>query len=184
MGKNRLFGHNVGEKLPSYHTEDEIGKMLETANENNQRDYLILKLFFETGLRLSELANLQKKHIRFKSKDLEVRDGKGGKDRVVPLITETRNLLQMYLNDRSDNEQVFKISKRQIQNIVSKYGELNNIDTHAHKWRHTFAVYSLKQGMDLRTIQKILGHASLDTTQIYLELVTDDIKKEYNKVFE
>ncbi|OUJ19330.1 XerD/XerC family integrase [Methanonatronarchaeum thermophilum] len=182
MKTTKTYQNNKG-KLPKYHRKNEIKKLLEKANQENQRDYLILKIMWETGLRLSELATLKVEDIDFKDNTITVREGKGGKDRVVPLTNETSNLLRMFTNNLKKQDQVFKIGKRQIQNIVSKYAEKTNIKTHPHKFRHSFAVHSLKQGMDLRTLQKILGHSSLSTTQIYLDVVADDVKKEYQKIW-
>ena len=170
-------------KLPKYHRKTEIQQMLEKADQQNQRDYLILKILWSTGLRGSELTSLKKKDLEFNEKRIIVRDGKGGKDRVVPIPQEIKNLLKMWTNNHNKNDHVFNISNRTLRNIVYKYAEKCNLESKPHKWRHSFAVHCLKNGMDLRTLQKILGHSSLSTTQIYLDVVAEDVQKEYTKIW-
>ncbi|OUJ18887.1 XerD/XerC family integrase [Methanonatronarchaeum thermophilum] len=171
------------QKLPKYHRETEIQQMLEKSDQNNQRDYLILKILWSTGLRGSELTSLQKKDLEFNEKRIIVRNGKGGKDRVVPVPQEIKNLLKMWTNNLNKNDHVFDISSRTLRNIVYKYAEKCDFTSKPHKWRHSFAIHCLKNGMDLRTLQKILGHTSLSTTQIYLDVVAEDVQKEYEKVW-
>ena len=170
-------------KLPKYHRKTEIQQMLEKADQHNQRDYLILKILWTTGLRGSELTSLQKKDLEFNEKRIIVRNGKGGKDRVVPIPQEIKNLLKMWTNNHNKNDQVFNISNRTLRNIIYRYAEKCNLESKPHKWRHSFAVHCLKNGMDLRTLQKILGHSSLSTTQIYLDVVAEDVQKEYTKIW-
>ncbi len=170
-------------KLPKYHRETEIQQMLEKADQQNQRDYLILKILWTTGLRGSELTGLKKKDLEFNEKRIMVRNGKGGKDRVVPIPQEIKNLLKMWTNNLNKDDPVFDISSRTLRNIVYKYAGKCGFTSKPHKWRHSFAVHCLKNGMDLRTLQKILGHSSLSTTQIYLDVVAEDVQKEYEKVW-
>ena len=170
-------------KLPKYHRKTEIQQMLEKADQHNQRDYLILKILWSTGLRGSELTSLKKKDLEFNEKRIIVRNGKGGKDRVVPIPQEIRNLLKMWTNNLNKDDHVFDISSRTLRNIVYKYAEKCGFTSKPHKWRHSFAIHCLKNGLDLRTLQKILGHSSLSTTQIYLDVVAEDVQKEYEKVW-
>ncbi|WGI17883.1 tyrosine-type recombinase/integrase [Methanonatronarchaeum sp. AMET-Sl] len=183
MTKTGYKTQNQHQKLPKYHRKTEIKEMLEKADQENQRDYLILKILWTTGLRGSELTTLKKKDLEFNEKRIIIRNGKGGKDRVVPVPQEIKNLLKMWTNNLNKNQYVFDISSRTLRNIVYKYAEKCDFISKPHKWRHSFAIHCLKSGMDLRTLQKILGHSSLSTTQIYLDVVAEDIQKEYSKIW-
>ena len=176
------FNKNSRDKLPDYHKKSEVKNIISEAQNENKRDYLILKTLWETGLRVSELANLKRKDLDFENNELKVRSGKGGKDRIIPLTNSLSDLLDVKFGDLKQNEFLFDISDRQIRNIVKKYGKKAGIDTHPHKFRHSFAINCLRSGMDLRTLQRLLGHSDLSTTQVYLQITADDVKNEFRKV--
>jgi integrase/recombinase XerD len=166
-------------QLPKYVSKEVIEQAIDKANhdtgKHGRRNHLILTILWQTGIRAEELANLHKKDIQLDT--LIVRGGKGGKDRVIPIKNETRNLLLVYSDQLKGEDRLFPISVRQVRNIVYKYSDL-----HPHTFRHSFAVHCLRNGMNLRALQKILGHSGLNTTQVYLDLVGSDLKDEYEKV--
>ena len=178
--------------LPKYLKEREVQKLLNAPERDNYRNRLILRLLYRCGLRVSELTNLRIEDIMFGDNHLIVRRGKGGKDRVVPVDHYTLDMIEDFLRDDETNEiaksgyliqseRNERMSTRQVERIVAEYGLKAGIpqQIHPHMLRHSFAVHCLKAGMNLRTVQKMLGHSSLTTTQIYLDITGDDVKQDY-----
>lgn len=182
----------MSKHLPKYLKEREIQKLLNAPDREHVRDRLILRLLYRCGLRVSELANLRIEDIMFRDEDLIVRHGKGDRDRLVPLDHYTLDLIEDFIRDDESGRLATsgflfqsakseKISTRQVERLVAEYGKKAGISQHVHPHmlRHSFAVHCLKAGMNLRTVQKMLGHSSLTTTQIYLDVTGDDIKQDY-----
>ena len=165
--------------LPKYITEVEVSLILDKAKKDRYRNYILLLTLWRTGMRNSDIIKLQKRDII--NDTIIVRDSKGHKDRVIPLERELSNLLGLYTDRMNPKDRLFPISDRQVRNIVYKYAP-KDLDVHPHTFRHSFAVYCLKHGMNLRTLQKILGHSSLTTTQVYLDVVGEDVKDDFEKV--
>jgi len=177
--------HN--KSLPKYLKVREIQKLLNAPKREKLRDRLILRTLYRCGLRVSELCNLKIENIDFADGTLMVRRGKGGKDRVVPVDHQTLDMIEYFIEDArsgflilSENNE--KLSTRQVERLVADYGKKAEIEQHVHPHmlRHSFAVHCLKAGMNLRTVQKMLGHSSLTTTQIYLDITGDDVKEDYH----
>jgi len=155
------------------------------GGRNKERDFCIITLFLNCGLRLSELSNIKTLDIR---EDILVVRGKGDKDRTVYLNEKCLDAIHTYLEVRqnSKNEFLFnserknQLSKRQIQTIVKKCISNANLDTQkytTHKLRHTAATLLYKHAnVDIRTIQKILGHKSIGTTQIYTHVDDEQLR--------
>jgi site-specific recombinase XerD len=168
-----------GNPLPKYLTDTEISHILDNAKKTNYRDFIILLTLWRTGMRNSELVNLRKNDIV--DSQIIVREGKGRKDRVIPLESELENLLRLYSDRLGYRDVLFELSDRQIRNIVYKHSPAE-YKAHPHTFRHSFAVHCLKEGMNIRTLQKILGHSHLTTTAIYLDLVGKDLSDDFKKV--
>lgn len=165
--------------LPKYISKQEIMNILDKARKDRYRNYILLLTLWRTGLRNSEIVNLKKQDIH--EKTIIVRQGKGKKDRVIPLESELGNLLGLYTDQLKPRDKLFKLSDRQVRNIVKKYTP-SELDVHPHTFRHSFAVYCLQNGMNIRTLQKVLGHSSLTTTQVYLDIVGEDVIDNFKKV--
>ncbi len=165
-------------KLMKYLDKTKVDEMLERARADNKRNYLIILILWRTGIRNSELINLKKKDI--KPDQITIRQGKGNRDRIVPIDASLYDLLNFYTSNKTLEDKLFPLSDMSIRNIVHKYE--GDIDTHPHSLRHSFAVHCLKSGMNIRSLQKILGHSDLNTTAEYLDLIGDDIKDDYKKV--
>lgn len=179
-------GSRRPKKLPVYVTEDEFSELLASGEEGNYdyhmpKPHRIACMFaFQAGLRISEVMKLQKNDIDFQERVVRIRQGKGGKDRQVPL---PRNLRESHLEfipfDFKD-----RALQKMFKRAAKRSGLLKNKPTvHFHSLRHGFAVHCLKQGINIKAIQKMLGHSDLSTTGIYLELCPDDIIKEYEEKF-
>jgi tyrosine recombinase XerC len=178
-------------KLPGFLTESQIREVLELTppKEISYRDKAILELFYAAGLRVKELVNLKISDVDFENRILKVK-GKGEKERIVPFGSYALKAIKEYLEKRKDDSPYLfvskfkrKLSNRQIQKIVKKYlSKLKNPPaTNPHVLRHTFATHLLDRGVDLRAVQELLGHSSLQTTQIYTHLTIGQLKEIYKK---
>lgn len=165
-----------------------------------KRDRAILELFFSTGLRLQELRMLNRKDLNFQTREISVR-GKRGKVRVVFLSDMAVHRLREYLDSRTDHlsplfirspekavnimppGEEFRLSRISIYNIVKKYALAAGIvtDPSPHTLRHSFATDLLRNGADLRSVQELLGHKDLSTTQIYTHVTNPQLKEVHRK---
>jgi len=186
--QNVRHGGLMGKKLPKYLKEGEVRKLLNAPERNKIRDRLILRILYRCGLRVSELTSLKIHDINFEEGMITVRGGKGDKDRIVPIDDDTLDLIQLYKGDADEGVLILSqrgeaLSTRQVERIVKKYAKKAGLkkNVYPHMLRHSFAVHSLKSGMNLRSVQKMLGHSSLTTTQIYLDLTGEDLKEDYEK---
>ncbi|HET7629859.1 MAG TPA: tyrosine-type recombinase/integrase, partial [Candidatus Saccharimonadales bacterium] len=158
------------------------------------------ELLFSSGLRVSELVGLDIGHVNLKRQEFMVR-GKGDKDRPVFLSPEATEWLDLYLTSRQDNfkplfiryagantnesgDEAVRLTARSVQRNVSRYARLAGITKHVspHTLRHSFATDLLMNGADLRSVQSMLGHANIATTQVYTH-VTDQHLKEIHRRF-
>lgn len=178
---------HMSKKLPKYLKEREVSKLLSCPDREKLRDRLILRLLYRCGLRVSELCRLKIEDIDFSDCVLMVRGGKGGKDRIVPIDNQTLDMIELFVEEEKTgclilSERNERMSTRQVERLVNRYGKLAGLPQpiHPHMLRHSFAVHCLKAGMNLRTVQKMLGHSSLTTTQIYLDITGDDVKQDYH----
>jgi site-specific recombinase XerD len=153
-----------------------------------ERDNAILELFYSTGVRISELASLNVADVDVYSETLRV-IGKGRKERVCPIGGPAVRAMQKYQSKAGIYDGPLfrsKVGKRMtvqaISNVVDKYRKLSGlpIQVTAHKFRHSFATHLLNNGADLRSVQTLLGHASLSTTQIYTHVSTQRMKEVYD----
>jgi len=167
----------MGSLLPKYLSLVDLKKLLDAPYSSNIRDRLILRLMANIGLRVSEVVGLKRKHFRFDEEKLLV-TGKGKKQRMVPLThPELYRLAQQYTRDMEPNDLLFDLERQSINALVNRYAKRAeiHIKVNPHMLRHSYAVFSIKQGMDIRNLQKILGHSSLNNTAIYLDLTREDI---------
>jgi integrase/recombinase XerD len=149
---------------------------------------LLIKTLFQTGARVSEFVHLQVEDVFFDEQMLLITHAKGGKQRYVPLLPELTHELRTYLRDRTtgplfDTRRHTRYSPRRIQQLVQETAVLAGITkrVHPHLLRHSVATTLLERGMPLEQIQKFLGHAKLETTQVYAESTTAMIKESYQK---
>lgn len=178
-------------RLPKFLTVDEAQRLMndpEAHSKKTLRDQAILELFYSTGIRVSELVSLKKEDIDFQSGLIRVL-GKGRKERVVPIGERAMGVLKMYLQQRVSlsgiifsNGRGVALTTRSVHRIVK--GAMERIGRSSfspHTLRHTFATHLLEGGADLRSVQEMLGHASLSTTQRYTHLTMDHLMHVYDK---
>ena len=203
--KNEIIDKNVfsfikspkkEKKLPKYVNYEDLSNVfshLNTKNKVNTRNKLIIELFYSTGIRLTELCNIKISDINFSKKNIIIL-GKGDKERIVYFGEYCFDLINLYLNEfrsqfknSKNNDYLLlnnlgnKISTRVVQNIVSKIIKETAIKKNItpHTLRHTFATHLLNEGCDILTVQELLGHTSLDTTQIYTHVSNERLRKVY-----
>lgn len=190
-----LFLPKVRKKLPNTLSEEEVDRLLDIKLTDmfSYRNKAMLEVLYATGLRVSELVNLKMENIDFES-DIIRTYGKGNKERVIPIGEYAKIYLEKYLNEyryqmlkHGNNEYVFlnnhgKNMTRQgffkiIKQIANDAGIKKEISPHI--LRHSFASHLLKHGADLRTIQELLGHSNVSTTQIYTHISNEELKENY-----
>jgi len=191
----RLSNIKVDRKLPQILSLEESGRFLiniKKVSSFPERDFAMFLLFLHTGCRLNELKELTLSSINLKEQYVRFR-GKGNKERAVPLLDESIKALEEYLKKRKplfDTDILFlsmkgnPLSKAGIQSIFKELAKKTGIYREGlsiHKLRHTCLTLLLKQGVDLRTLQEIAGHASISTTQIYTHIAPIDLKKKMDK---
>jgi len=167
------------QKLPTILSKNEIKKLL--TELKTEKSKLMISLIYACGFRVSELTNLKTSDLNFPEKIGHIRQAKGNKDRIFNIPDFLIEDLQHQAN--KNQEYLFqgrtgKISTRNIQKIVSsaaKRADLKNV--HCHTLRHSFATHLLENGVDIRKIQELLGHADLSTTQIYTHVSNEELKK-------
>lgn len=180
-------------KLPPVMTEAEAGAVLDGIENierpHPQRDLAMLELLYGCGLRVSELVGLNLEDIDRGERWLRVR-GKGRKERQVPYAGKAVAALESYLATREAidtavflNHRGRRITDRGVRGIVKLYATLlaGDASIHPHSFRHAFATHLLRDGADLRSIQELLGHARLSTTQKYTQLSLTEIMAVYDK---
>lgn len=189
-------------KQVTFLNEDELERLfkepdLETVS--GLRDRAILELLYSSGLRVSELVGLNKDHINLKRLEFMVR-GKGQKDRPIFISSEAATWIQRYLDKRTDNSTPLfvrsggtkkldtsgnhtRLTARSVQRLVARYALLAGITKHVspHTLRHSFATDLLMNGADLRSVQAMLGHSNIATTQIYTHITDPHLKSVHER---
>ncbi|MEN9755948.1 MAG: tyrosine recombinase XerC [Pseudomonadota bacterium] len=181
-------------KLPKTLDVDEVGGLLDAGVDSvlEVRDLAMFELFYSSGLRLSELVQLNLADIDLRGKSLRVQEGKGGKARILPIGSKAIEALQNWFTHRqarSDKEvAVFlsvrgeRLSQRSVEYRLAQWCTKKGIQSHVHPHmlRHSFASHLLQSSQDLRAVQELLGHSSISTTQIYTHLDFEHLAKVYD----
>jgi site-specific recombinase XerD len=186
----------------SFLEPQEVERLIEvpdTANPIGLRDRAILELLFSGGLRVSELVSLNREHINLDKCEFSIR-GKGQKDRLIFISPAAAEWLDRYMHTRKDNfkplfihysgskdgldEGMYtRLTVRSVQRLVGRYAKMAGITKHVtpHTLRHSFATDLLSNGADLRSVQSLLGHANVSTTQIYTHLTDPQLKSVHER---
>jgi len=180
----------------------EVTRLLNAAHGPNRaakRDRALLELLFSAGLRVSELVSIDREDINLKRQEFSVR-GKGKKIRIVFISNTAKKAIEEYLQKRIDIDPALfirdrigtnkaadarglRLTPRSVQRIVKKYAIKAGIvkDVHPHTLRHSFATDLLQNGADIRSVQEMLGHANITTTQIYTHVTNQNLKSIHDK---
>lgn len=190
-------------KQVTFLSPDEIGRLLDEVSRDDSpaslRDHAIVELLFSSGLRVAELAGLDRDHVNTKRREFTVR-GKGQKDRAIFISQPAAAAIEAYLASRQDslpalfinysrNNQTDttgnyrRLSPRSIQRMISKYARLAGITKKVtpHTMRHSYATDLLMNGADIRSVQALLGHSDISTTQVYTHVTDQHLREVYEK---
>ncbi len=174
------------ERLPRYLNEEEVHRLLERVKES-ARDSAILHVLAFAGLRVGELCRLNLEDVEFERNILHIHSGKGDKDREVVLEDRTRAAIDRYLAERRlsgvGSTRLFPVGPVTVERIVRRTATDAGIPRRVtpHMLRHTLATALLSRGCDIRYIQKLLGHSSVATTQIYTHVDTQALRDAYQR---
>ncbi|MGB9892627.1 site-specific tyrosine recombinase XerD [Thermodesulfovibrio sp. Kuro-1] len=182
-------------RLPKALEIDEVKRLLSVMAENKYylRDIAMLELMYASGLRVSELVKLKLSDINFEAGFIRVK-GKGDKERVVPIAQRSIDKIKNYLTKlrpvllkKKASEYVFlnnrgqPMTRQRFWQNIKAIGRIAGVNVTPHMIRHSFATHLLEGGADLRSLQKMLGHSDISTTQIYTKVSMDRLRKEYIK---
>ncbi len=194
----------VAKKLPDFLTKEEIKRILSVdfkkhgkggADFENIRNKAILELLYSSGLRISELADIKLENFNFDMNFIRVR-GKGSKERIVPFGIHFKDILKLYLQARQKLDKIKSVkgylfitlrglpfTRQGLWKIIKRAAVLAKLDKNItpHMLRHTFATHLLEGGADLRSIQQMLGHSSISTTEIYTHTDITHLKEQHIK---
>jgi len=192
-----LSSPKLSRSLPQFLTEGEMFKLLEMPSDNTElglRDRALLETLYSTGMRVSELVSLDVDSIDFVGSTVKV-IGKGRKERLLPIGEKALEAIHNYLELRNSNVEnkqkraLFlnknkgRLTTRGVRKIIARYVKKASLrgGISVHTFRHSFATHLLNRGADLRSVQELLGHVNLSTTQIYTHLSTEKLKAIYDK---
>jgi len=194
----------IATHIPVFLTVDEVFSLLEEPGEKDRystRDIALMELMYSTGMRVSEIVSSDMNHLDFETGMVRV-CGKGKKERIVPFGSAAAEALNRYFSLRQElltacvargkqpakealflNSRGGRITSRSVERMVKQYGQRSGITATVtpHALRHSFATHLLEMGADLRTVQELLGHASLSTTQRYTHLNMDYLAEVYDR---
>ncbi|OLN29300.1 site-specific tyrosine recombinase/integron integrase [Desulfosporosinus metallidurans] len=186
----RVASPKLGRKLPHFLYLDQVEGLLKASDCTKllgSRDQVIMELLYGSGLRVSELVGLNRENLDLENGLIRVL-GKGNKERVIPVTNYAIQAIESYLKMRSDHNPVLllnykgtRLSDRSIRRILNKLVAKVSLEQHVHPHmlRHSFATHLLDGGADLRSVQELLGHQKLSSTQIYTHLTRERVKEVY-----
>jgi len=183
------------ERLPKALSMEDTGKLLDTETDSSMfiRDAAMIELLYASGLRVSEVISIKMNDVNFEGGFLRV-TGKGSKERVVPMNQRASGRIKKYLQElrpsllgKKQSPYLFltvrgkPMTRQRFWQTLKRFGSLADVKITPHMLRHTFATHLLDGGADLRSVQKMLGHSDIATTQIYTKVSSDRIKKVYRE---
>lgn len=202
LAPDKITLPKVSRKQVTFLHYDEVERLIaaiDISSEAGLRDRAIVELLFSSGLRVSELVNLNRDHVNTKRREFMVR-GKGQKDRPIFISQAAAGWVDRYLDARQDtlpplfisysrnvetstSGDYRRLTARSIQRMVNKYARLAGITKHVspHTMRHSFATDLLMNGADIRSVQSMLGHSNISTTQVYTHVTDEHLREVYEK---
>lgn len=177
----------IDDSLPRYLTKREL-TMLQELTRTNLRDRAVVETLYVTGVRVSELLNIKLEDIKWETRQIWIRKGKGNKERFVLFSHECSERLKLYLNHRApQSEYLFcnhrggRLSRGFIEKQFNEFSEDLGFKVVPHMMRHTFAAHLAEKNMPQSYIQELLGHVNINSTRIYTRLMEHARKKQYDR---
>jgi len=182
----------LGKTLPKVIPPEKIAQMIKEANHSgNLRDEAILELLYATGMRASELISLNLGDVELEEGYARCQ-GKGKKERIIPIHQRAIDTLRTYIKeshphilDRESplflNRRGERLTRQGLWQIIKEYAHKVELEVTPHTFRHSFATHMLSGGADLRSVQELLGHSNISTTQVYTHLTRERIKEVYDR---
>ncbi|MGB8312827.1 MAG: tyrosine-type recombinase/integrase [Halobacteriota archaeon] len=161
------------------------GAILEHAKTCSFRDYIILRLLWRSGMRVSELLALTPSDLEPYNQVLNITKAKGKKQRRVVVDPSMFAMLSKYISETNipEEQSIFGLSSVHIWRLCQKYGKMIGLgNVHPHTFKHSYAIHLIRNGVDLRRLQQLLGHSNIQTTTVYLQFRDQDLRDVYNKV--
>lgn len=203
MSPEKIELPKTARKQVTFLTRDEVVRLLDTIPDDDSpqhlRDAALIELLFSSGLRIAELVGLNRDHINTTRREFMVR-GKGQKDRPIFISERAAEKIDAYLSGRTDSLPALflnysrnaststsgdyrRLSPRSIQRIISRYAKLAGITKHVspHTMRHSYATHLLMNGADIRSVQSMLGHSNISTTQVYTHVTDQHLRDVYEQ---
>ena len=202
LAPNKITLPKVSRKQVTFLHYEEVQRLIaaiDLSSEAGLRDRAIIELLFSSGLRVSELIHLNRDHVNTKRREFVVR-GKGQKDRPIFISQDAAGWVDRYLDARKDSlPPLFlsysknnvastsgdyrRLTARSVQRVIAQYARLAGITKHVspHTMRHSFATDLLMNGADIRSVQSMLGHSNISTTQIYTHVTDEHLREVYEK---
>ncbi len=188
---NKVVYPKVEKRLPKFIYYNDLLEILDESKRTNDgiRDRLIIEMLYATGVRVSELVNIKLSDINFNEQSIRIM-GKGRKERIVFYGEYAKDILDKYLDIRNNSNEYLiqnnkgnKITSRGIEKIIDKVVSIACINNNVspHTFRHTFATHLLNSGCEIKSVQELLGHSSLNTTEVYTHITSEYLKSEYRK---
>ena len=188
----KLVAPKTNKKIPSHISQIDMSKILDETNFSDdfvgKRNFLIIEFLYFTGVRVSELLSIRTKDFDFKSKSIKI-IGKGKKERFIPLADILTKRIQIFVQKFNitgylfTNDKNKRLYSKKIYRIVKDHLSLHSTKTNnsPHILRHTFATHMLNNGADINAIKELLGHSSLNATQVYTHNSIEKVKSIYKK---
>jgi len=177
----------VGRQRLPFLTASQVKQLLDVCDS---RDRAMILLMVDSGLRRQEVCNLNKSDLDLETGGIHVRQGKGHKDRITAIGATTRRAILLYIRiipNQADNAPLFqtqdgyRLTGDGIQSIFRRLSKVAGFKVSAHMLRRTFATLALKAGLDVVSLQSLLGHSSLETTRRYIQLLDDDLLQAHHQ---
>jgi len=193
-----IISPKINKRLPVFVEQKDIGTLFSHVEFpdtwNGQTDRLLIEIFYNTGMRLSELVNIKESQVDLSNRSIKVL-GKGNKERVIPISSEMSAQIKRYSDEKRKEHESFdatyllvnnkgkKLYQKYVYLCVKKYlGEITTIDKKSpHVLRHTFATHLTNSGAELNSVKELLGHSSLASTQVYTHNTIEKLKDVYKK---
>lgn len=173
----------VPRALPAFVPDSDVAALTEciqnkvTHKLTQFRDLVLIETARKTGLRRSELANLRVCDLDLTALRLKVTGGKGDKDRVIPLVPSLADMLRQLCARKQPRDSVFDLTPRSLGMKIYTWSKKANVKLHTHSLRHHFATTLVDKGANIRAVQELLGHANLNTTQVYVAVTSKHLEQ-------